>query len=157
MYCFRFISLSMLTIVVAACGSSETSVNSPGAGGDKKGYGYEFAADSTKNPKPAMTPSATAKLGHLQPDIIQGVVRQDLSKFKDCYDAGLQRDRKLAGIFRARFVIQEDGSVTDTSDSGSTLIDKQLSVCVLGAFATLTFPKSESGIVSVVYPMEFAP
>ena len=104
-----------------------------------------------------MTPSATAKAGRLQPEVIQGVVRENFSKFQVCYEAGLQNDRKLAGVIRVAFVIKEDGTVSDTNDSGSTLADKKVNACVLQAFTAITFPKPEGGIVQVVYPIEFTP
>jgi len=157
MICFRFVSLSMFAVMIAGCGSSGSDANSPEGGGESKGYGYEFAADSTKNPKAAMTPSLTPKTGRLQPEVIQGVVRQNFDKFKTCYEAGLQNDRNIAGVIRARFVIKEDGTVADLNDDGSTLTDKKVRACVLEAFATIAFPKPEGGIVSVVYPLEFSP
>jgi hypothetical protein len=171
---FSFVLLSTIAFAVAACGSSAPTADTPpaggdakaaeggdakaAAGGDAKGYGYEFKADSMKDPKPAeASPPGAIKAGRLAPETIQGVVRQNFGKFKTCYEAGLKKDAKLAGDIKVRFVIKEDGTVTDAKDEGSTLADKDVVACVVGAFAPITFPKPEGGIVTVVYPIQFSP
>jgi hypothetical protein len=56
-----------------------------------------------------------------------------------------------------RFVIDRQGHVADASDGGSTLPDPDVIACIVKGFADLSFPKPEGGIVTVVYPIAFAP
>jgi hypothetical protein len=177
-----FVLFSTLAFAIAGCGSAAPTADTPPAGGDAKapeggtakapegseakapeggeakGYGYEFKTDSVKDPKPAETSApGTIKAGRLAPEVIQGVVRQNFGKFRACYEAGLKKDPKLAGDIKVRFVIKEDGTVTDAKDEGSTLADKDVVACVVGAVSPMTFPKPEGGIVTVVYPIKFTP
>ena len=73
-----------------------------------------------------------------------------------CYEQGLSRNAALAGRVAIRFVIGRDGSVSNVSLGDSTLTDAAVTSCALGAFYGLAFPKPESGIVTVVYPLIFS-
>jgi TonB family protein len=62
------------------------------------------------------------------------------------------------GRVAVRFVIGRDGQVQGAPlDGGSDLPDKAVVSCVLRAFASLSFPEPEGGIVTVVYPVIFSP
>jgi hypothetical protein len=54
-------------------------------------------------------------------------------------------------------VIGRDGSVSNVKNGGSDLPDNDVVSCVLGAYHGLSFPEPEGGIVTVVYPIQFAP
>jgi hypothetical protein len=56
-----------------------------------------------------------------------------------------------------RFVIQMDGSVSDSRDGGSDLPDPETVACVVRAFRDLSFPSPDGGTITVVYPIVFAP
>jgi outer membrane biosynthesis protein TonB len=56
-----------------------------------------------------------------------------------------------------RFVINRDGSVSNVSNGGSSIPDSSVVNCVVRAFYSLSFPKPEGGIVTVGYPIMFAP
>jgi hypothetical protein len=94
----------------------------------------------------------------LAPEVIQGVVRASFMQAKRCYTQGLAKDAALAGRVAARFVIENDGSVSSaTSDPSSTMRDPSVVTCVVGVFKSLKFPPPQGGIVTVVYPLDFRP
>jgi hypothetical protein len=111
--------------------------------------------------------------GRLAPEVIQKIVRADLSYFQACYDDGLRRDPKLMGRVSTHFVIARDGSVRDVRDAERepdpfgweapgapvtpVLPDAQVRACVVAGFRKLAFPAPEGGFVTVTYPIMFSP
>jgi hypothetical protein len=108
-------------------------------------------------PREELEYAATNVSGRLQPGLIQAIVRAGFGAFRQCYEAGLSRDPKLAGIVNARFVIDRDGTVKHVADHESTLRDEKVKICVLQSFYKLRFPPSAGGIVTVVYPVQLEP
>ena len=96
------------------------------------------------------TPKVT---GHLPPEVIQRVVRQNHGRMRACYQEGLVKNPGLGGRVSVRFVIARDGSVPHASNAGSDLPDTQVTACVVRAFYGLSFPAPEGGIVTVTYPL----
>jgi len=78
--------------------------------------------------------------GHLPPDVIQRIVRQNFGRFRQCYEIGLRDNPNLEGRVVARFVIGRDGAVSNVS-SGGDLPDAQVRSCVASAFYGLSFPR----------------
>jgi len=95
--------------------------------------------------------------GRLPPEVIQRIVRQNFGRFKFCYTEGLRNNPSLQGRVATKFVINRDGSVLTTQDSGSDLPDQSVVQCVVRAFSNLSFPQPEGGIVTVVYPLLLNP
>lgn len=56
-----------------------------------------------------------------------------------------------------KFIIGTDGHVSSAENTGSSLPDLGVIGCVVSGFLTIVFPRPEGGIVTVVYPMIFAP
>jgi hypothetical protein len=50
-----------------------------------------------------------------------------------------------------------DGKVSNVADGGSDVPDAEVVSCTLKAFYDLEFPPPANGIVTVVYPIMFAP
>jgi hypothetical protein len=65
--------------------------------------------------------------------------------------------RRLKGFISVQFVITQDGKVQRPERAASSLPDQQVVQCVVDAFGHLPFPESPTGIVKVVYPMNFVP
>ncbi|EYF00838.1 Hypothetical protein CAP_8927 [Chondromyces apiculatus DSM 436] len=88
-------------------------------------------------------------------------VRAKHDAFRACYNAALQRRPDLRGRIAARFVLEEDGTVTRACDAGSDLDDPEMLACVLRVFTTLTFDPYVIGdpcpAVTVNYPLAFSP
>lgn len=95
--------------------------------------------------------------GHLAPKVIIGVVREANGLFRTCYKQALDRNIKLEGRIKTRFVIGLDGAVTNAADGGSDLPDAEAVQCVLAQFFKIKFPAPDGGIVTVLYPMMFSP
>ena len=158
-------------VVCAACGSAEgpsdEAIGEAPASANAKlpGYGYEMVPDQTDavpEPNPRSEVSEASEVseipaGRLTPQVIQSTVRARFPEMRACNEAALQQAPALSGKVEARFVIQQDGSVTGVQDSGSTLNDPAMIQCVLGVFGGTTFPASGGGASTVVYPVEFTP
>jgi hypothetical protein len=53
--------------------------------------------------------------------------------------------------------VSSPGAEPGTPIDAPALDDAEVVACIVGRFAKLTFPKPEGGIVTVVYPIIFAP
>lgn len=95
--------------------------------------------------------------GRLPPELIQGIVRAHFGDFRVCYEKGLARNAGLEGKVVTRFVIENDGTVKDVADAGSTMPDAGVRDCVINSFKRYRFPLPEGGTVTVVYPIMLAP
>ncbi|MEI9953189.1 MAG: AgmX/PglI C-terminal domain-containing protein [Pseudomonadota bacterium] len=95
--------------------------------------------------------------GHLPPEVVQRIVRQNYGRFRLCYENGLRTNPNLTGRVSARFVIGREGSVTNVQNGGSDMPDSGVVSCVVSAFYGLSFPTPEAGIVKVSYPIMFSP
>ena len=96
---------------------------------------------------------------------------------KRCYEEGLGRNPGLTGRVTTKFVIERDGHVSSAvldprpgrtnvpvadGDAGvaplpAPLDDASVVMRVTRVYSSLTFPKPEGGIVTVVYPIIFEP
>ena len=95
--------------------------------------------------------------GRLPPEVIQRIVRQNMARFRLCYETGLLNNPALAGRVNVRFVIGRDGTVSNVGQTGSDLPDPGVVSCVTRGFHRLSFPQPEGGIVTVTYPIVFSP
>jgi hypothetical protein len=120
------------------------------------GAGHLGGTHHPKSP-PRMRVGATTVSGHLPPEAIQRVVRQNYGRFRMCFEQGLARNPNLQGRVTARFVIGRDGAVSNVSNGGSDLPDSGVVSCVVSTYYGLSFPSTDDGIVTVVYPIMFSP
>jgi hypothetical protein len=122
-----------------------------GVGHDKPGGGYK--------PHPIFPREAgpVSSNGHLPPEVIQRVVRQNFGRFTMCYQTGLRTNPTLEGRVTVKFVISPDGSVQLASDGGSNIPDTTVRDCVIRSFTGISFPSPDSGQVTVTYPLMFTP
>jgi hypothetical protein len=93
--------------------------------------------------------------GVLAPDAIDSVVEAGYPLFARCYRDGVDRNSDLGGNIRLHFVVSPSGSVSQVSDGGSDLTDRQVVDCVAEGFYALRFPQPEHGSVSVLYRIQF--
>ncbi len=93
--------------------------------------------------------------GRLPPEAIQRIVRQNFGRLRMCYQRGLERDPGLEGRVAVKFVIDREGEVSMASVAERSLDDESVAQCVARTFHTMSFPKPEGGIVTVVYPIVF--
>jgi hypothetical protein len=102
-------------------------------------------------------PGPVQTSGHLGPEIIQRVVRQNSGRFRFCYEKGLRGNPALTGRVSVKFMISRDGSVGFAADAGSDIPDGSVTRCVVSSFTNLSFPAPDSGVVTVTYPLMFTP
>ena len=94
----------------------------------------------------------------LSPEAIQKVVRASSGAMRECYVAGLKKNRDLRGTLTTRFAIGRDGHVVSASEAPSSRFpDAKVTECVIAEFSALKFPPPDNAPVSVVYPIVFAP
>jgi tetratricopeptide (TPR) repeat protein len=148
---------------LGAGGLALSGVGSGGGGLGAIGVGQGFGAGhgrlggSHASSAPTVRMGASTVSGRLPAEVVQRIVRQNFGRFRMCYEQGLGADPALAGRVSVRFVIGRDGSVTAVADGGSDLPSESTRSCVRSAFEGLSFPQPEGGIVTVVFPIQFAP
>jgi len=96
--------------------------------------------------------------GHIPPEVIQRIVRQNGGRFRNCYENGLRQNPALSGRVAVKFIIGRDGDVSMSADSGqSDMPDMSVRACVVKSFYGITFPAPQGGTVQVTYPLMFTP
>ena len=139
-------------------GSIGTIGHGSGTGtGQGFGSGHGRLGGDHKAKAPQVRMGATTVSGRLPPEVIQRIVRQSFGRFRLCYENGLRNNPNLQGRVSVRFVIDRSGAVSSTGNGGSDLPDSSVVSCVVRSFSGLSFPQPEGGIVTVVYPISFAP
>ena len=96
----------------------------PGTSGIGPGTGGSIGRDGRPGhvaKAPSVRPGVTTVNGHLPPEVIQRIVRQNYGRFRQCYESGLRTNPNLTGRVSARFVIGRDGAVTNVSNGGGDL------------------------------------
>ncbi|MEI9940628.1 MAG: AgmX/PglI C-terminal domain-containing protein [Pseudomonadota bacterium] len=93
--------------------------------------------------------------GVLAPDAIDNVVEAGYPLFARCYRDGVNRDNGLDGTVRLHFVVGSAGAVSEVSDRGSDLTDRQVVDCIAEGFYALRFPEPQHGTVQVLYRLGF--
>jgi hypothetical protein len=92
---------------------------------------------------PSVRQGAIEATGGIPVEVIRRILRQNHGRYRQCYEKGLERHPKLRGEVRVRFVIELDGSVSNSRDDGSTLPDASVIRCIGGALGRLSFPKHQ--------------
>lgn len=93
--------------------------------------------------------------GTLDLSVVDNVVESGYPLFARCYRDGVQRNAGLDGAVRLRFVVGEEGHVTQVEDRGSDLTDRQVVDCVAEGFYALRFPEPQRGAAHLVYRILF--
>lgn len=140
----------------------QIGIGAIGTCGTNCGFGFGMGVGRTGGkhvPKgPVLRPLGDVQVGgHLAPELIQRVVRQNFGRFRNCYETGLRGNPNLTGRVTTRFIIDREGTVSTASNGGSDLPDSKVVGCVVSAFYGVSFPAPKDGIVSVSYPIMFSP
>ncbi|HYQ00055.1 MAG TPA: AgmX/PglI C-terminal domain-containing protein [Polyangiaceae bacterium] len=93
--------------------------------------------------------------GVLAPDTINNIVEAGFPLFARCYRDGVNRDSSMDGTVRLQFVVGTAGAVSEVSDRGSDLSDRQVVDCIAEGFYALRFPEPQHGTVQVLYRLGF--
>ena len=149
-----------LVALIPACGGEEGSQENLGKSAQEQksaGYGYEFKDDAVKNAAAPSNNQALAQNGKLAPETIRDVVRGSFGGLGTCYENALTQNPALEGNITVKFVIHQDGSVSDAERESATIGDAAMVACVVNHFATIQFPASSGGDATVIYPLMFSP
>jgi hypothetical protein len=123
------------------------------------GYSLDGAVAKSRSegsPDPTkLAPLPDARRGKLPKEVIRRTLREASRILGLCYADGLEWDENLRGVVRTRFVIAEDGSVTDIGADRSDMPDRAVIDCTLEVLKGLRFPRPEGGAVAVSYPILF--
>jgi hypothetical protein len=137
-------------------------------------------ADSVASASPALTPTFTATstptssqltanarapsvvVGNavangLPAETVQRVMRQNVGRYRQCYETGLRGNPALHGRVMVRMTIDASGSISSAEDAGSDLADDTVTSCVFGTLGTLTFPQPAAGSATATVPIVFSP
>ncbi|MCC6522861.1 MAG: AgmX/PglI C-terminal domain-containing protein [Polyangiaceae bacterium] len=127
-----------------------------GCNGEGSARGTGRVGGSHRAKAPTVRVGATNVSGRLPPEVVQRIVRQSFGRFRMCYEAALRSNPRLQGRVSVSFVIGRDGRVVSAS-AGGDLPDASVTACVARQFYGLSFPQPDGGIVTVAYPIVFAP
>ncbi len=118
----------------------------------------EPPAETEVPPPPPPSPGGdTRVLGSLSSDVVRGVIKANLARFRRCYEQALKLSPDLEGKLQVRFVVAPDGHVAQAAESSSPPFPSAtVRECVLDTTRSLVFPKpAGGGVVVVVYPFVF--
>ncbi len=133
------------------------SIGTLGKGaGQGLGAGSGRLGGSHSGPAPRMRGGTPVVNGRLPSEVVRRIVRQNFGRFRLCYEQGLGRNPNLQGRVLLRFVIGTGGNVV-SANHGGDFPDPGVPACMTSALSGLSFPKPESGVVQVQYPILLSP
>ncbi len=129
-----------------------------GGGGGGNSYGKNAATIKDKKTKvPKIVPGRPRVQGSLDKEIIRRVVRQHRNEIRYCYEKQLQKNPKLSGEVKVKFIISGTGSVMSAVVSDSTLKNSKVQQCMTKKIRRWVFPEPKGGgTVIVNYPFKFS-
>jgi hypothetical protein len=93
--------------------------------------------------------------GELDKSTIRRYIRRNFQKLQSCYEKRLLAVPGLAGTVTAKFTIDVNGKVTESTASG--MADGEVNTCIASVISNIEFPKPKAGNVVVSYPFIFRP
>jgi len=126
-----------------------------GVGAGKSGYGVgPRTAKEDRNIRSVA--GEPIIMGAIDSALIDAVIKQHMSQIKYCYSRQLTKNPSLGGKLSLKFVIANDGSVSNAQVKSSTLGDEAVDACMVRQFLRMRFPAPKgNGIVVVSYPFHF--
>jgi len=96
-------------------------------------------------------------IGAIDESLVTHVIWTHQSDIKKCYEDGLTRNPKIAGMLEIKFLIGEDGAVMNSEIRSSTLGDEEVEACILDSFFQMDFPEPRRGRPYVMSKFTFQP
>jgi len=96
-------------------------------------------------------------IGAIDESLVTHVIWTHQNDIKKCYEDGLTRDPKIAGMMEIKFLIGEDGAVMNSEVRSSTLGDEEVEACILDSFFHMEFPVPRRGRPYVLGKFTFQP
>lgn len=117
----------------------------------------ETVAEPDKPKKPRVAREEWDCAGDLQRAALQGVIDQNRSQIRNCYERRLKVNNVLQGDLKLKLKIGSNGHMAATSVTG-TLKDNEVFACVRAIASKWTFPPPTGGDCAVVQvPFQFSP
>lgn len=102
--------------------------------------------------------AASEMRGTIERAEIQRVVRANVQQVQLCYEQGLTRQPSLEGRIVVKFVVAKTGTVAAVAIPESTLRERSVEQCIVGAAMKWTFPKpTGEGLATFTYPFILKP
>lgn len=106
-------------------------------------------------------PEDAGALHPLTRDGIKGAITQELPELRECYEAWLEQDPRLAGQLKVQFTIVEvpgraRGKVAQVHTADGGMGHLAFEGCVRNVFKGLRFERPERGELKVTYPLTFS-
>jgi hypothetical protein len=119
----------------------------PAGGGDSSG---DIKAPKADDPWMA---------AHTMPDAdVNKTVKKAKVTLTACYKKGKKKDPSTSGEVKVKFIVTNDGKVTDWKDDASSMSNQDVITCVGEAIKKLKFPKQKSpGSAVGTYSINFNP
>ena len=127
-------------------------------------------ADRQSSPRGKGAKAVGVRIGEVEAtrgipvDVIRRILRQNYGRYRECYERGLERRPDLQGEVRVSFVIERDGSTSNSRDGGSSVPDVAVIRCMANAVGGVSFPKpqgpwagAEDGTMSVLLHLWLSP
>ncbi|NUO53763.1 MAG: AgmX/PglI C-terminal domain-containing protein [Polyangiaceae bacterium] len=116
----------------------------------------EPVATGTGGPKGPPGPGACSNCGQGKSNSsLDSALRAAAGSARGCYNRALQKNAGAAGKLTVNVQVGPSGAVCGASISNDTVGSGEVSTCVLQRFQGKSFPKPDSGCVSVAIPMSF--
>ncbi len=104
---------------------------------------------------PTLTLATPTVSGKLPADAVERVVRQDMGKFRVCYEDLLKTKSTAHGNVAFELSIAATGAVTAAKDSASDIGDPKMVACVRQTMLKIKFPKPEAGTAKATVSIAF--
>ncbi|MBL9024995.1 MAG: energy transducer TonB [Myxococcales bacterium] len=115
----------------------------------------EASADP-KGPKGPAGPGACSNCGQgVSNGALNSALQGAAGSARGCYNRALQKNAGAAGKLTVSVQVGPSGQVCGASITNDTVGSPEVSNCVLGRFQGKSFPKPDSGCVTVQIPMSF--
>ncbi|HEY5243181.1 MAG TPA: AgmX/PglI C-terminal domain-containing protein, partial [Polyangiaceae bacterium] len=105
---------------------------------------------------PGIRSGQVSVMGHLSVAEVRHVVEVRFPALGDCYMRGAVEHPGLRGRLVVKFVVDRSGAMAMIADDGSDL-PSLMALCMLRTIEGASFPPPPGGMVTVVYPISFAP
>jgi hypothetical protein len=148
---------ALVSVLVAPCAASaDTRRDSEASRPSTSTPPTQPAKPKARGRAPIIRLVNTSVSGHLPPELVRRIVRQNYGQFRLCYERGLDRNPALAGQVKTLFVIDLEGDVSKASNDGSDLADADVVQCIVSSFKRMNFPRSPEP-VTVHYTIALQP
>jgi TonB family protein len=143
-------------IVEGSLGLTRVATKGRHTGDGRYGKGHQMEDREATTPGEVI-PQPPTLYGSLDREIVKRVIRKQRRALKACYEAELQKNRRLSGEVVVKFTISGQGNVISARTESTTLKNAKVESCVNKRIRRFIFPEPNGGgLVVVRYPFRFS-